>query len=111
MDNASLRIQGRADLGQATEHRLGTKASRKTVEMAGAIEDRQYRGRRTDGRSELVHGLVQRVGLHGDQNEIKGGSKVVSRDRVGSNGKVTLLADDRVRHGLVALLDAAAQGM
>ena len=59
MDHTVVRIDGDTDVRHSPQHRSCPEARDQTIQMADAVENRQYHGVWPNRRSELLHGFVK----------------------------------------------------
>jgi hypothetical protein len=62
--------------------------------LPASVEDREDRGRGSDSRGELLHRLMKRIRLGGDQNEIEWLMQVVGQHGRRGNGEIAVRTDD-----------------
>src|ERR1700730_17194543 len=62
--------------------------------MSHAVEYRQDHGVWADRRGELIHGLIERIGFHANQNKVEWFTNVASQECDHRNSEVAMWADD-----------------
>ena len=107
VDDASLGVERRRNNTLTAQHRAGAESSAKQIHMFHAVEQRQYRGVRADGRGKRIDRRWQIVGLAAQQDQIERRLKLIRKDRrrLRDGHVATRAADDQ--SGLRQLFGAA----
>ena len=97
LEDAAFGVDVAVDAAGAADDMLSAEARVEHVELAHAVEEWEDCGLRSDGGREVVDGLIECVGLDGEDDEVEGlwfRVKLVGGEELCLDGGVAERADD-----------------
>ena len=94
LNDATFVVDLGRDEADPTDDRVFSESLRQKINVAHAVEHRKDHRSWSNGRSEIVHRRLQRVGFHAQEHEVVRCLDLRSGDYFWSDDRVTMWADD-----------------
>src|SRR4029077_4723153 len=94
LDDATLVVDLGRDKTDAADDRMFSEPFRQEIDVAHAVEHWKDHRLRSNGRGEIVHRRLERVGFHTEEDKIVRHVDPISGYQLWSQGRITMWADD-----------------
>jgi hypothetical protein len=94
LDDATLVVDLGRDETNATDGRMFSEPFRQKIDVAHAVENRKDDRLRPNGRGEIIHCRLERVGFHAEEDKVVRGVDLFSAYDLWREDRIAMWADD-----------------
>jgi hypothetical protein len=94
LDDATLVVDLGRDETDAADDRMFSEPFRQEIDVAHAIEHRKNHRLWSDGRGEIIHGRLERVRFHAQEDKVVSRVDLISAYQLRREDRITVRADD-----------------